>query len=207
MDPQRQIIDWLQQDDARMAALRTVRRLGLNDWCLGAGFVRNLVWDRRHGYVEPTPLNDIDVIHFDAERADAERDRMLEARLQQWLPQPWSVKNQARMHLRGGRAPYRNSEEAISFWTEVETAIGARLNADDSPHAGGSLRARGAVRRHHHLQREKRRSRCLCPAGARQRLAAALAAPAAGKDLAAAADTLNSDIPTQGEHPCRPASP
>ena len=39
MDPQRQIIDWLQQDDARMAALRTVRRLGLNDWCTGAGFV------------------------------------------------------------------------------------------------------------------------------------------------------------------------
>ncbi|MVZ10324.1 nitrate reductase, partial [Enterobacteriaceae bacterium 8376wG6] len=132
MDPQRQIINWLQQDNARMAALRTVRRLGLNDWCLGAGFVRNLVWDRRHGYTEPTPLNDIDVIHFDAERADAERDRMLEARLQQWLPRPWSVKNQARMHLRGGRAPYRDSEEAISFWTEVETAIGARLNADDS---------------------------------------------------------------------------
>ena len=126
MDPQRQIIDWLQQDNARMAALRTVRRLGLNDWCLGAGFVRNLVWDRRHGYTEPTPLNDIDVIHFDAERADAERDRMLEVRLQQWLPRPWSVKNQARMHLRGGRAPYRDSEEAISFWTEVETAIGAR---------------------------------------------------------------------------------
>ncbi|MEX0631544.1 nucleotidyltransferase family protein [Serratia ureilytica] len=153
MDPQRQIIDWLQQDDARMAALRTVRRLGLNDWCLGAGFVRNLVWDRRHGYVEPTPLNDIDVIHFDAERADAERDRMLEARLQQWLPQPWSVKNQARMHLRGGRAPYRNSEEAISFWTEVETAIGARLNADDSLTLVAPS-ARGAVRRHHHLQRE-----------------------------------------------------
>ena len=83
MDPQRQIIDWLQQDDARMAALRTVRRLGLNDWCLGAGFVRNLVWDRRHGYVDATPLNDIDVIHFDAQRADAERDRMLETRLHQ----------------------------------------------------------------------------------------------------------------------------
>ena len=97
MDPQRQIIDWLQQDDARMAALRTVRRLGLNDWCLGAGFVRNLVWDRRHGYVDATPLNDIDVIHFDAQRADAERDRMLETRLHQWLPRPWSVKNQARI--------------------------------------------------------------------------------------------------------------
>ena len=78
---------------------------------------------------------------------------MLETRLHQWLPRPWSVKNQARMHLRGGRAPYRDSEEAISFWTEVETAIGARLNADDSITLVAP-RARGAVRRHHHLQRE-----------------------------------------------------
>lgn len=132
MTRQQKIIQWLQQDDERMMALRTARRLGLNDWCLGAGFVRNLVWDQRHGYATSTPFNDIDVIHFDPQRPEAERDQMLETRLQQWLPQPWSVKNQARMHLRSGRAPYLNSEEAISFWTEVETAVGARLNADDS---------------------------------------------------------------------------
>ncbi|EPA9110304.1 MAG: nucleotidyltransferase family protein [Serratia liquefaciens] len=132
MSLQQKIIQLLQQDNERMMALRTARRLGLNDWCLGAGFVRNLVWDQRHGYVTSTPLNDIDVIHFDPQRPEAERDHMLETRLQEWLPQPWSVKNQARMHLRSGRAPYRNSEDAISFWTEVETAVGARLNADDS---------------------------------------------------------------------------
>lgn len=132
MSLQQKIIQLLQQDNERMMALRTARRLGLNDWCLGAGFVRNLVWDQRHGYATPTPLNDIDVIHFDPQRPEAERDHMLETRLQEWLPQPWSVKNQARMHLRSGRAPYRNSEDAISFWTEVETAVGARLNADDS---------------------------------------------------------------------------
>lgn len=50
MNRQQQIIQWLQQDNERMTVLRTVRRLGLNDWCLGAGFVRNLVWDRLHGY-------------------------------------------------------------------------------------------------------------------------------------------------------------
>lgn len=132
MNRQQQIIQWLQQDNERMTALRTARRLGLNDWCLGAGFVRNLVWDRLHGYASLTPLNDIDVIHFDLQRPDVERDRMLEARLQQWLPQPWSVKNQARMHLRSGRPPYLNSEDAISFWPELETAVGAHLNADDS---------------------------------------------------------------------------
>ncbi|QGH62667.1 nucleotidyltransferase family protein [Serratia proteamaculans] len=132
MTRRQQIIQWLQQDNERMTILRTARRLGLNDWCLGAGFVRNLVWDRLHDYPMPTPLNDIDVIHFDAQRPEAERDQMLEARLQEWLPQPWSVKNQARMHLRSGRAPYLNSEDAISYWTELETAVGVRLNADDS---------------------------------------------------------------------------
>ena len=132
MTRQQKIIHWLQQDSERMTILRTARRLGLNDWCLGAGFVRNLVWDRLHDYAIPTPLNDIDVIHFDAQRPEAERDQMLEARLQEWLPQPWSVKNQARMHLRSGRAPYLNSEDALSYWTALETAVGVRLNADDS---------------------------------------------------------------------------
>jgi uncharacterized protein len=36
------------------------------------------------------------------------------------------------MHLRSGRVPYLNSEDAISYWTELETAVGVRLNADDS---------------------------------------------------------------------------
>ena len=129
---QQQIIDWLRQDSERMQILATARRLGLNDWCLGAGFVRNLVWDRLHGFTTSTPLNDIDVIHFDSRHNDAERDQMLESRLLEWSVQPWSVKNQARMHLRSHRAPYRDSEDAISYWTEIETAVGARLQADGS---------------------------------------------------------------------------
>lgn len=132
MDPRQQIIDWLQQDNKRMQALDAARRLGLHDCCLGAGFVRNLVWDRLHGFTASTPLNDIDVIHFDPRHNDAERDQMLESRLLEWSAQPWSVKNQARMHLRSNRAPYRDSEDAISYWTEIETAVGARLRADDS---------------------------------------------------------------------------
>lgn len=132
MDPQQQIIDWLQQDTQRMQALWTARRLGLHDWCLGAGFVRNLVWDKRHEYQVATPLNDIDVIHFDPRHNDAQHDRTLEFRLRGWLMQPWSVKNQARMHLRNNRASYLNSEDAISYWPEIETAVGARLNANDS---------------------------------------------------------------------------
>ncbi|MBS0055683.1 nucleotidyltransferase family protein [Yersinia sp. Marseille-Q3913] len=132
MDQQQQIIQWLYADSYRMQALSIARELGLNQWCLAAGFVRNLVWDQLHGHQLPTPLNDIDLVYFDKQNISERHDLQLEAQLQQnaasqHSPFPWSVKNQARMHLRSGRQPYRSTEDAISHWVEVETAIGARL--------------------------------------------------------------------------------
>ena len=54
-----------------MDVLRTVNALNLKDWMIGAGFVRNTVWDHLHGYDFHTTLLDIDVIYFD--RVDAEK--------------------------------------------------------------------------------------------------------------------------------------
>ncbi|EEQ05535.1 nucleotidyltransferase family protein [Yersinia bercovieri] len=132
MDQQQQIIQWLYADSYRMQALSIARELGLNQWCLAAGFVRNLVWDQLHGHHSPTPLNDIDLVYFDKQNISERHDLQLEAQLRQNAASqhasfPWSVKNQARMHLRSGRQPYRSTEDAISYWVEVETAIGARL--------------------------------------------------------------------------------
>ena len=134
MNQQQQIIQWLQADPYRMQALSIARELGLNQWCLAAGFVRNLVWDQLHGYPLATALNDIDLVYFDKQHAHEQHDLQREAQLQQksaaqHLAFPWSVKNQARMHLRSGRQPYTSTDDAISYWVEVETAIGARLNA------------------------------------------------------------------------------
>jgi hypothetical protein len=36
------------------------------------------------------------------------------------------VKNQARMHLRNGDAPYRNTLDAVAHWAETATAVAAR---------------------------------------------------------------------------------
>ena len=52
---------WLTNDPARMAALTIAAAQELPDWCLAAGFVRNLVWDKLHDFSSSTPLNDIDV--------------------------------------------------------------------------------------------------------------------------------------------------
>lgn len=108
--------------------------LGLPDCWIGAGFVRTPVWDRLHGYDRPTPLDDIDVVYFDPACLDPEAEQAQEARLRKALPDlPWSLRNQARMHLRNGDPPYRSTGDALRHWLETPTAVALRLAADGRP--------------------------------------------------------------------------
>ncbi|TCS38727.1 nucleotidyltransferase family protein [Reinekea marinisedimentorum] len=125
-----EVIGWLTDDSYRMEALAAAATLELNDWCLAAGFVRNLIWDRLHKLKQPTPLNDIDLIYFAADETSAEQDLAYEQQLQALTDHPWSVKNQARMHLRNHDRPYTSTADAMSYWVEVETAVGARQLCD-----------------------------------------------------------------------------
>jgi hypothetical protein len=112
-----------------MAALTAVAGLGLPDCWIGAGFLRGAVWDRLHGYASRTLLDDIDVVYFDPGAPDPATEAALERRLSDLLSGlPWSVKNQARMHLRNGDAPYGSSAEALAHWLETPTAVALRLN-------------------------------------------------------------------------------
>lgn len=124
------LVRWIEADQFRMHALHCVQGLGLPDWCIAAGFVRNLVWDHLHGYQASTPLNDIDVIYHDPRALTVDRDAGYQGQLQAIAPYPWSVKNQARMHRRNGDRPYRDTAHAMSQWVEVETAIGVTLDGD-----------------------------------------------------------------------------
>ncbi len=106
-----------------------VESLALPDGWIGAGFVRNAVWDALHGRrPDPYRLNDIDVVFFDPTDSRADRYRELESRLRDLDGTlSWSVKNQARMHLRNGDGPYRDTADAIAHWPETATAVAARL--------------------------------------------------------------------------------
>ncbi len=116
----------------RLRLLRVVRDLHLPDTWIAAGAVRNSVWDHLHGFTNPSPLNDVDVIWFDPSDASAERDAELEATLRDRCPGPaWQVRNQSRMHLRNGDPPYRDSLDAMRHWPETATAVAARLCDDD----------------------------------------------------------------------------
>ncbi|MBY0570751.1 MAG: nucleotidyltransferase family protein [Burkholderiaceae bacterium] len=122
------INDWIKSDPIRWQALEIAAALELKDWCLAAGFVRNLVWDKLHHYPQPTPLSDIDLIYFDPSDISPERDAFFETSLRSRSALNWSVKNQARMHLRNNDHPYLNTLDAMSYWVEIETAVGVQLS-------------------------------------------------------------------------------
>ncbi|WP_339149801.1 MULTISPECIES: nucleotidyltransferase family protein [unclassified Sutcliffiella] len=116
-----------------MEIIEAAMALDLPDWWVCAGFVRSKVWDALHDYTNRTPVPDIDVIYFDGKDLSEEKEKQLERRLLQLYPQaPWSVKNQARMHVLNNVPPYINSIEAMSKFPETATAIGVKLNGDNN---------------------------------------------------------------------------
>ncbi|WEK41806.1 MAG: nucleotidyltransferase family protein [Candidatus Sphingomonas colombiensis] len=118
-------------DDRRMAALAIVGSLGLADCWIGAGFVRDAVWDHLHGRPPAMPHGDVDVLYFDRGNLAHDNDAALERRLRIAAPElDWSVRNQARMHVRNGDRPYRSVRDAMRFWPETATAVAIRLAAD-----------------------------------------------------------------------------
>lgn len=120
------IIEFIDGQAEMSTILTEVASLGLPDCWVGAGFLRNAVWDALHDRPWSAGESDIDVVYFDAADIRPETECRLEERLRQSSPRPWSVKNQARMHHRNGDAPYLDSQDAVRHWLETCTAVAAR---------------------------------------------------------------------------------
>jgi uncharacterized protein len=124
--------EWLRE------LLTVVAALEAPDCWIGAGAVRDLVWDIRFGSgFDPGHIKDVDVVFFDAGDLTAEREheyeRVLKARDG---TVEWDVKNQARVHLwyeaRFGTPaePLVSASDGIATWPETATAVGCRMRAD-----------------------------------------------------------------------------
>jgi hypothetical protein len=122
-----------------LTALTAARTVDAPEWLIGAGAVRTAVWDRLHGFDEPAPLADIDLVFFDPHDLRPERDAEVERALRRELPDaPWEAKNQAAVHLWFARRfgyevpPVGSAREAVATWPETATCVGLRLEQDDS---------------------------------------------------------------------------
>lgn len=130
------ILSLIRKDEWMMDALRSVESLNLPDWWIGAGFIRDTIWDYLSEHKEKTPLNDVDIIYFDKsdftpeelESYSTKAEDSYQEKLHKLMPDvKWSVTNQARMHLFHKTAPYKNSKDALTDWAETATCIGVKL--------------------------------------------------------------------------------
>ena len=73
------------------------------------------------------------MLYYDAADLSKECEAEYEKRLDALLPGPlWQVRNQARMHVWKGLPQHRDTADAMIYWLETVTAVGVRLEADDS---------------------------------------------------------------------------
>ena len=127
------ILKLIYKNEWMMGVLKAAQELELPDWMIGAGFVRNKVWDYLHGFRNAkVPTNDIDLIYFDPHDPKETTEKKYDDTLKKQININWSCKNQARMHIINGDRPYKNSLDALSHWVETATAIAVKLEQDDS---------------------------------------------------------------------------
>lgn len=127
------ILHMVKQDEWMMEVLRVVKSMELPDWWIGAGFVRNKVWDHLHQHKKRTPLSDVDVIYFNPDDISIRTEKEYEKSLFLKMPHtPWSVKNTARIAKLRKDGPYAGSIDALSRWIETATCIAVKLDENNT---------------------------------------------------------------------------
>ncbi len=121
------ILTLIAGDQWRMGILRRAEKLHLPHWAIGAGFVRNKVWDHLSGFNHDTAPSDVDLIYFDPTKKDQKADETLSAQLKAESGIEWEIVNEAYAHLWSDIPPYTSMEDALSQWPETATAIAVNL--------------------------------------------------------------------------------
>jgi uncharacterized protein len=129
-----EILGLIRADPWMMRVLGAAAVLGLPDWMIGAGFVRNKVWDHLHGFANAeVQTADIDLIYFDPTDLRESTEKAYDRQLRAACDVNWSAKNQARMHEVTGDAPYTSAADGLAHWVESATCVAVTLQ-------GGALR-------------------------------------------------------------------
>lgn len=117
-----------------MRVLEAARASRAPDCWVGAGALRDLVWDGLHDGFSPKRVKDVDAAFFDPHDLRPERDQAVEDQLTRLLPGVcWDAKNQAAVHLwyerRFGLAvePVSSTADGVATWPETATAVAVRL--------------------------------------------------------------------------------
>ena len=118
-----------------VGVLETVREVGPPGWWIGAGVIRDVVWERRFSAAAAELRStDVDVAFFDGGDLSREREQLVQSELDRRRPDvAWDAKNQAAVHVWypdrfGGHVPpFGSVAEAVATWPEYAVCVAARL--------------------------------------------------------------------------------
>lgn len=96
-------VERLVRDDTwMMQVLCAAETMNLPGWWIGAGFLRNKIWDAMEDNPSCTS-RDVDLFYFESTDTRAETDWEYDSRMRDMYPfAEWEVRNQARMHYKMG---------------------------------------------------------------------------------------------------------
>lgn len=122
------ILNLIKKDEWMMEVLKIAEKLDLPDWVIGAGFVRNKVWDYLHGFSnEKVDTPDVDLVYYDPKGNDEKADEELSIKIKNKTGINFEVVNEFYAHNFNNIPPYKSTEDAISQWPETVTSLGVKL--------------------------------------------------------------------------------
>ncbi len=125
---EKDILNLIQKDEWMMRVLRIAEKQNLKDWVIGAGFIRNKVWDYLHEFDnKKVDTPDVDLVYFDPNGNDEKADEKLSKKLKKETKINWEVVNEFYAHKWNKIPPYKSTEDALSQWCETATGLGVYL--------------------------------------------------------------------------------
>lgn len=117
----------VKSDEWMMQILYAAETLDLPDWWIGAGFLRNKIWNTIENK-DSLPATDVDLVYFDRNDTTPENDWSYDEKMNQRFPfAKWEIRNQARMHVINNFKPYASTADGISNWVETATCTAVKL--------------------------------------------------------------------------------
>lgn len=120
------ILRLFEKDSELVRIIKVIENIGLPDWMLAAGVLRNYVWSVQHNYAEPylERGSELDIFYFDSKSEAPAITKTLKTQLSSYS---LDITNQATIHSYNHDyqdKPFKNAGEGLASSTETATAIG-----------------------------------------------------------------------------------
>ncbi|MFZ1635474.1 MAG: nucleotidyltransferase family protein [Chitinophagales bacterium] len=123
------ILDIIGNSNKINCIIQSIKGIDRENLFLTGGSLRNIIWNNLHYYSEEYELEDCDIIFYNSTELTKDYEESIKNRLEYLNPNfKWSVKNQARMHIRNGHAPYNGIYGALKAFPETCSAVAIDQN-------------------------------------------------------------------------------